>query len=111
MKLTNRIREYIKCPQLNGTDYGRWGALTWEQRKLINELCEKCDIFEGSADYFAKGNIKLKEELGKQERESKTFRTLYNKALSFIIRLSMKYSFSKEELDEFCELQNYKIGE
>ena len=60
MKQTEQIRKYIECPQFGNNYYGKWGALTWEQRKLIAELCNKCDIFENSADSFAKQNDILK---------------------------------------------------
>ncbi len=50
-KLTDKIREYIRCPQLDGgTEYGKWGALRKDQRLLINKLCNQCDYFENMLD-------------------------------------------------------------
>ena len=37
------IREAISCPQFGDTNYGKWGMLRFEQRKVIKELLEELD--------------------------------------------------------------------
>lgn len=48
MKTLEEIREYISCPQLGDDHYGKWGALTLEQRKVIYDLINfvECDDLE-----------------------------------------------------------------
>ena len=41
-----KIREYIACPELGDTHYGRWGALTCEQRLTIYRLLQKIDNYD-----------------------------------------------------------------
>ena len=43
MNYREKLREYIKCPQLGSIDYGKWGALNLEQRKLIKRLLDEMD--------------------------------------------------------------------
>lgn len=38
--LVLKIKDYVKCPQTGFLEYGKWGALRVEQRKLINDLCD-----------------------------------------------------------------------
>lgn len=38
--LVLKIKDYVKCPQTGSLEYGKWGALRVEQRKLINDLCD-----------------------------------------------------------------------
>ena len=41
------IREKVRCPQLDGTpEYGQWGALRFEQRKAIAQLCEELIFYK-----------------------------------------------------------------
>lgn len=40
MDIIKQTREYIKCPQFGDPHYGRWGALSLEQRKIIKQLCD-----------------------------------------------------------------------
>lgn len=62
-RISDRIKKYISCPQFGNEHYGEWGILTLEQRRLIKELVETCDMFEETADYFAKENKDLKHRL------------------------------------------------
>ena len=43
MNYRDKMREYIKCPQLGNTHYGKWGALNIEQRVLIKRLLDEMD--------------------------------------------------------------------
>ena len=43
MNYREKLREYIKCPQFGSIDYGKWGALNLEQRKLIKRLLDEMD--------------------------------------------------------------------
>lgn len=42
----NKIREYIACPQYGDDHYGKWGALTLEQRDTIRFLLDLVDLYE-----------------------------------------------------------------
>ena len=35
-----QIREFIACPELGDDHYGKWGAMTREQRLAMNDLIE-----------------------------------------------------------------------
>ena len=35
-----QIREFIACPELGDDHYGKWGAMTREQRLVMNDLIE-----------------------------------------------------------------------
>ena len=36
-----QIREFIACPELGDDHYGKWGAMTREQRLVMNDLIER----------------------------------------------------------------------
>ena len=59
--LSEMIREFVNDPSV-GKEYGKWGALNREQRKLIRLLCDTCDHFERAADE------KIKEQQAEIER-------------------------------------------
>lgn len=69
-KLTYQIREYISSPQVDGNEhYGKWGALRKDQRLLIADLCEYCDLQEKYADTFFKETQSLKRQLAEKDKE------------------------------------------
>ena len=41
-----QIREFIACPELGDDHYGKWGAMTREQRLVMNDLIELAKEFE-----------------------------------------------------------------
>lgn len=43
-----QIREFIACPELGDDHYGKWGAMTREQRLVMNDLIELAKEFEDS---------------------------------------------------------------
>ena len=53
---TEQIREFIACPQLGDDHYGKWGALTLEQRLVIADLLGRVKDLESA-------NRELEEEL------------------------------------------------
>lgn len=59
---TKQIREFIACPQFGDDHYGRWGALNFEQRKTIKNLCDIID----SADSVIKNQYKIIKEVENQ---------------------------------------------
>lgn len=59
MNYRERIREAIECPQFGNLNYGEWGALTLEQRKLIKRLLDELD----RADEYNKQLYFEKDEL------------------------------------------------
>jgi hypothetical protein len=48
MNYREKIRKAIECPQFGNSQYGEWGALRLEQRKLIRRLLNELD----SADNY-----------------------------------------------------------
>lgn len=62
-RISDKIKKYISCPQFGDENYGEWGILTFKQRRLIKELVETCDMFEETADAFAKENQELKHRI------------------------------------------------
>lgn len=50
MNYREKIRKAIECPQFGNRDYGEWGILSLEQRRLIKQLLDELD----SADNYAK---------------------------------------------------------
>ena len=56
-----QIREFIACPELGDDHYGKWGAMTREQRLVMNDLIERvkeqmrnmaADDLEPASGYF-----------------------------------------------------------
>lgn len=43
MNYREKMREYIECPQFGSINYGKWGSLNLEQRKLITKLLDEMD--------------------------------------------------------------------
>lgn len=73
-KLTDQIREYVRCPQFDGgTEYGEWGSLSLNKRRLIKELCEQCERQEEWADTFFKETQLLKQQLAEKDEEIKYY--------------------------------------
>lgn len=65
MNYREKLRKAIECPQFRDKDYGEWGALNLEQRRLIKRLLDELD---NSDDYVKKiylENIKQKEVIDK----------------------------------------------
>lgn len=38
---TEQIREFIACPELGDDHYGKWGAMTREQRLVMADLLDR----------------------------------------------------------------------
>ena len=71
MNYRDKMREYIKCPQLGNTHYGKWGALNIEQKVLTKRLLDEMDRADEyikklylENDKLKQDNDKLKQELG-----------------------------------------------
>lgn len=50
-----QIREFIACPELGDDHYGKWGAMTREQRLVMNDLIEmakECDSFRQTFSFI-----------------------------------------------------------
>lgn len=62
MNYRQKIRRAIECPQFGNIDYGEWGILTLEQRRLIKRLLDELD----SADNFIK-RIYIKKQKENEE--------------------------------------------
>ena len=63
-RLSKRVREYVKCPQLDGgTHYGEWGALRLDQRRAIKDLCEETELFEHTIDKLKVESFVVKKAL------------------------------------------------
>ena len=46
MVTIEQIKEYTKCPQFGDADYGKWGALTLEQRRAYRYLIDIIDSLD-----------------------------------------------------------------
>ena len=54
------IKDYVKCPQMGYKIYGKWRALTLEQKRLINKLCDSWLSQDAYIEYLTNEIIKLK---------------------------------------------------
>ena len=52
-RIADKIRAYVNDPTV-AEQYGAWGILRHDQRRLIRELCDTCDMFEKTADELAR---------------------------------------------------------
>ena len=50
--LSDRIRKYVNDFDVSN-EYGKWGILNRDQRRMIRRLCDLCDCFESEAVYLA----------------------------------------------------------
>lgn len=48
-RISDQIRAYVNDPDVS-EHYGAWGALRPDQRRLIRNLCDTCDMYEKVAD-------------------------------------------------------------
>ena len=55
------IKDYVKCPQMGYNTYGKWGALTLEQKRSISKLCDSWLEKDNYIEYLTNKIIKLKE--------------------------------------------------
>lgn len=60
---TKKIREYIACPQFGQDHYGKWGALTYEQRFTILRLVSLLEYYED----IIENELKKKEKVMKNK--------------------------------------------
>lgn len=54
MNYREKIRKAIACPQFGDTNYGEWGALRLDQRKLIKRLLDELDGADNYISYLHK---------------------------------------------------------
>ena len=57
-RISDQIRAYVDDPDV-AERYGAWGALRPDQRRLIRNLCDTCDMYEKTADLMAKDRYQL----------------------------------------------------
>ena len=65
MNYIEKIRKAIECPQFNNTRYGKWGALTLEQRTYIKILLNEVEDADKYIKKLYLENQKLKEVIDK----------------------------------------------
>ena len=41
------VREKISCPQLNDADYGTWGGMSLEQRRMMYRMIQTIKHLQG----------------------------------------------------------------
>lgn len=71
MNYREEIRQAIRCPQFGDKDYGKWGALNLEQRKLIKRLLDELDL----TDAFCKSILsRYSEKVEKMQELIKEFK-------------------------------------
>ena len=87
------VLDKIRCPQFGYDDYGEWGALKFNQRLEIKELCNYAKILENDCEelnkkieQFDKIQNQLEEYLLELTKDSE-FRVYANMILSKLLDL------------------------
>lgn len=88
MNYREKIRKAIECPQFGNLEYGEWGALRLDQRKLIKRLLDELDRADNYVLKLYNENDRLKDTLAKikdlntmQYLNDKNFRYSLNEIL------------------------------
>lgn len=63
MNYREKMKEYLKEPDMFSGQYGKWGALNREQRKYIRKLLEEMDRADVYIRELYEENMRLKREL------------------------------------------------
>ena len=77
--IIKRIRSYIACPQFGDNTYGKWGALRFDQRKEIKELCDYTKGLEELNDDCVDALCYAIKELNNYEKETKDYKSRFIK--------------------------------
>ena len=78
--IIKEIREYIAGPLFGDIKYGKWGALTVEQRLKIKELCDYASDLETMVDGAIDASIyDVKFVLGIQEDDNEDYKVRFVK--------------------------------
>ena len=78
--IIKEIREYIAGPMFGDIKYGKWGALTVEQRLKIKELCDYASDLEYMVDGAIDASIyNAKFVLGIQEDDNEDYKVRFVK--------------------------------
>lgn len=77
--IIDRIRAYIACPQFGDNTYGKWGALRFDQRKEIKELCDYTKELEDINDDCVDALYYAIKELHNYEKETKDYKSRFIK--------------------------------
>ena len=105
-KLSQEIKEYISCPQINGKPYGRWGALNSQQKIKIWNLAHQCEVFESVADESVKKLFKYEKafEILKEKFSLDKTEIFGNGNLYFLNGIDSCWEISQEEYELLEEL-------
>lgn len=100
MSIVTEIREYIKCPQFGDLDYGKWGALRFDQRYKIKRLCD----YTESLEYI----VERKDKMSKEDYAQLHYllaKLKYTLAELSLNRVNEKL-FNKQidEIDDICKI-------
>ena len=60
-KIADRVRAYVNSHYVVDR-YDEWGILSRDQRLLIRELCDTCDMFERAADELSRTQVWIRVE-------------------------------------------------
>lgn len=63
MDYREKMREYLKEPDVFSSQYGKWGALNKEQREYIRRLLDEMDRADIYIRQLYEENMRLKKEL------------------------------------------------
>lgn len=78
--IIKEIREYIAGPMFGDIKYGKWGALTVEQRLKIKELCDYASDLETMVDGAIDASVyDVKFVLGIQEDDNEDYKIRFVK--------------------------------
>lgn len=63
MNYREKMKEYLREPNVFSGQYGKWGALNSEQRQMIKRLLEEMDRADIYIRELYEENMRLKKEL------------------------------------------------
>lgn len=69
MKFINieEIRKYVQSPKTGHCNYGKWGTLSAEQRRIINDMCDWIEYLDETVKNLIIENENLKNEIKKEK--------------------------------------------
>lgn len=103
-KEIKEIREYIACPQFGDEHYGKWGALTLNQRIKIKQLLDYISNLKEIEQYHHKLNGELREEKEKLEIALQNIQEDFDRVREEYVMLQNAGDSYEDELEEKIEI-------
>ena len=92
--ISTMIRECVQDLSTSNR-FGEWGALSPDQRRKIRHLCDTCDAFERTADYYVSEINRLNGELTEERTRRENAVNAYHEAKEEIESLKRQLHNSK----------------